>query len=271
MKKEMIYLPIKEFINIDLNFSIAENRKSSEFDFNFTRWKTLIFSSTKLKFILRYAQSVLQWLSKIIDVSNFSVSIDTTTIDRFNLSLYEFDNHIFNCTLFTNFYLISEEEWATKIYEMHFSKYDVVNGEPIEKDQTMFWKGEVGFEKFVNLLYILIKEPYKFESLLPIQWQIDFKDKKVSSSQIRMQLATLTQTGTRPEDPFLTLEQAVKIEQGVDIDKILTEREQEVKRQEVINPIWDEGIEQENRFRDINTAMRKTRGLEANKKRKKNR
>jgi hypothetical protein len=97
MKKEMIYMPMKEFILANLDFNIATNRKDSEYDFNFTRWKTLIFSSQKLKFVLKYTQSVLQWLSKVVDVTNFNISIDTTTVDRFNLSIYEFDTHVFNC------------------------------------------------------------------------------------------------------------------------------------------------------------------------------
>lgn len=268
MKKEMIYLPIKEFIEANLDFNIASNRKDSEYDFNFTRWKTLIFSSQKLKFILKYSQSVLQWLSKVVDVNNFFISIDTTTVDRFNLSLYEFDTHVFNCTLFTNFYLIPEEDWSNKIFEMHFSKYDIFNSEPKVSESTSFWKGEEGFEKFVNMLFAIIKEPYKFENVLPVQWQVDFKDKKLSSSQIRMQLASLVQTGIRPEDPYLTIEQAVRIEQGVDPDEIAKAAKAESDMKEIINPIWDEALEQEAKYKDIASAMRKVQGYQPEKKKK---
>jgi hypothetical protein len=244
MKKEMIYMPMKEFILANLDFNIATNRKDSEYDFNFTRWKTLIFSSQKLKFVLKYTQSVLQWLSKVVDVTNFNISIDTTTVDRFNLSIYEFDTHVFNCTLFTNFYLIPEGDWSKKIFEMHYSKFDIQNSEPKTSELTAFWKGEEGFEKFVNMLYGIIKEPYKFEKLFPIQWQIDFKDKKLSSSQIRMQIASINHA-----------------------------REQiaHSQAQEVINPIWDESIEQENAYSDLSYAMKKIRGIEnpnGNKKRR---
>ncbi|QEH61782.1 hypothetical protein SCHIN_v1c05850 [Spiroplasma chinense] len=269
MKKEMIYLPIQEFVQANLDFNIASTRKDSEYDFNFTRWKTLIFSSQKLKFVLKYAQSVLQWLSKVVDVKNFNVSIDTTTVDRFNFSIYEFETHVFNCSLFTNFYLIPEEDWSSKIFEMHFSKYDLLNGNLVNKEQTNFWKGEDGFEKFVNMLYAIIKEPYKFEKQAPIQWQVDFKDKKLSSSQIRMQIASLVQTGIRPEDPYLTIEQAMKIEQGANPDQIAQEAKAESEMKQVINPIWDEAIEQETKYKDLNFAMAKSRGIDPNKKRKK--
>ncbi|AUM62604.1 hypothetical protein [Spiroplasma monobiae] len=268
MKKEMIYLPIQEFVQANLDFNIASNRKESEYDFNFTRWKTMIFSSQKLKFVLKYAQSVLQWLSKVVNVQNFSVSIDTTTVDRFNLSIYEFDTHVFNCSLFTNFYLIPEGDWSSKIFEMHFSKFDLRNGELQKKDSTSFWKGEEGFEKFVNMLYAIIKEPYKFEKVAPVQWQIDFKDKKLSSSQIRMQLASLVQTGVRPEDPYLTIEQAMKIENGANPDVVAQEAKSESDLKEVINPIWDEGIEQEAKYKDLNFAMAKSRGLDPTNKKK---
>jgi hypothetical protein len=271
MKKEMIYMPMKEFILANLDFNIATNRKDSEYDFNFTRWKTLIFSSQKLKFVLKYTQSVLQWLSKVVDVTNFNISIDTTTVDRFNLSIYEFDTHVFNCTLFTNFYLIPEGDWSKKIFEMHYSKFDIQNSEPKTSELTAFWKGEEGFEKFVNMLYGIIKEPYKFEKLFPIQWQIDFKDKKLSSSQIRMQIASINQTGVRPEDPYLTVEQAMKIEQGVSPEAVAREQIAHSQAQEVINPIWDESIEQENAYSDLSYAMKKIRGIEnpnGNKKRR---
>lgn len=261
MKKEMIYLPVKEFVQANLDFNIASNRKDSEYDFNFTRWKTLIFSSQKLKFVLKYTQSVLQWLSKVVDTTNFNISVDTTTVDRFNLSIYEFDNHVFNCTLFTNFYLIPEGDWSSKIFEMHFSKYDIKNSVPVIDDQTAFWKGEEGFEKFVNMLYAIMKEPYKFERVFPVQWQVDFKDKKLSSSQIRMQIASLNQVGIRPEDPYLTVEQAMKIEQGMDPNQVVEEFKAEASRQEVINPIWDEAIEQESKFKDVASSMRKMRGI----------
>ncbi|AGR41060.1 hypothetical protein [Spiroplasma taiwanense] len=273
MKKEMVNLSILEFVEANLDFNIASNRKESEYDFNFTRWKTMIFSSQKLKFILKYVQSVFQWLSKVVNVQNFTVSIDTTTVDRFNLSVYEFETHIFNCSLFTNFYLIPEGDWSSKIFEMHFSKYDLINGDLIIKEETNFWKGEDGFEKFVNILYLIIKEPYKFEKNLPVQWQIDFKDKKLSSSQIRMQLASLVQTGIRPEDPYLTIEQAMKIEQGANPETIAQEQKEVNLSKEVINPIWDEAIEQENKYNDLNFAMAKSRGLipfENKKRNKKN-
>ncbi len=269
MKKEMIYLPIEEFVKANLDFSIASNRKESEFDFNFTRWKTMIFSSQKLKFVLKYTQSVLHWLSKVSDVTNFSVSIDTTSVDRFNFSIYEFDNHIFNCSLFTNFYLIPEGDWSNKIFEMHFSKFDLKNGNLIVEEETNFWKGEDGFEKFVNMLYAIIKEPYKFEKVSPVQWQVDFKDKKVSSSQIRMQISSLVEKGVRPEDPYLTIEQAMKIEQGANPDIIAQEARAESEAREVINPIWDEGIAQEAKYSDINIAMAKTRGLPTDNNKKK--
>ncbi|ASP28131.1 hypothetical protein SCORR_v1c03570 [Spiroplasma corruscae] len=261
MKKEMIYLPIQEFIQANLDFNIASNRKESEYDFNFTRWKTIIFSSQKLKFILKYCQAVFQWLSKVVNIQNFNISIDTTTVDRFNLSIYEFDRHVFNCSLFTNFYLIEEEDWSTKVFEMHFSKYDLTNGELSLKDLTSFWKGEEGFEKFVNVLYAIIKEPYKYEKVSPIQWQIDFKDKKISSSQIRMQLASLVQTGIRPQDPYLTIEQAEQIENGANPYAIASKLKEESKDKEIINPIWDEAIEQENIYKDLNFAMKKSRGI----------
>ncbi|QGS51888.1 hypothetical protein [Spiroplasma tabanidicola] len=268
MKKEMIYLPILEFVQANLDFNIASNRKDSEYDFNFTRWKTLIFSSQKLKFVLKYAQSVLQWLSKVVDVKNFNVSIDTTTVDRFNFSIYEFDTHVFNCTLVTNFYLIPEEEWSSKIFEMHFSKYVLTNGILNIKDQTSFWKGEEGFEKFVNMLYSIIKEPYKFEKQAPIQWQVDFKDKKLSSSQIRMQIASLVNTGIRPEDPYLTIEQALKIEQGANPELVAQEAKRESDSKQIINPIWDEAIEQEQKYKDLNFAMQKVRGIDSKKKKR---
>ncbi|AKU79609.1 hypothetical protein [Spiroplasma turonicum] len=271
MKKEMIYLSIQEFIQANLDFNIASNRKESEYDFNFTRWKTIIFSSQKLKFILKYTQSVFQWLSKVVNIQNFNVSIDTTTVDRFNLSIYEFDRHVFNCSLFTNFYLIEEEDWSTKVFEMHFSKYDLINGEINLKELTSFWKGEEGFEKFVNVLYAIMKEPYKYEKVSPIQWQIDFKDKKISSSQIRMQLASLVQTGIRPQDPYLTIEQAELIEKGASPQAIATKSKEESESKDVINPLWDEAIEQENLYKDLEFAMRKSRGLDQKKVKRKRR
>ncbi|ARU91649.1 hypothetical protein SCLARK_001071 [Spiroplasma clarkii] len=265
----MIYLPIKDFVRANLDFNIASTRKDSELDFNFTRWKTVIFSSQKLKFILKYAQSVLQYLNKVVDTTNFNVAIDITTVDRFNFSIYEVDRHIFNCTLFTNFYLIQEGDWAEKIFEMHSSKFDLISGELVHHDLTTFWRGETGFEKFINILYTIIKDTQSFEREFPIQWQVDFKDKKLASSQIRMQLDSLTNTGIRPEDPYLTMEQASKIEQGANPDKIAKEAKEESLSKEVINPIWDEAIEQEYQFRDINYAMAKSRGVDPVKKRKK--
>ncbi|AUB31486.1 hypothetical protein [Spiroplasma floricola] len=269
MKKEMINLSITEFVQANLDFSIASNRKESEFDFNYTRWKTMIFSSQKLKFILKYTQSVLQWISKVVDVQNFTVSIDTTTVDRFNFSIYEFDNHIFNCSMFTNFYLIPEGDWSSKVFEMHFSKFDLKNGELQHEEETNFWKGEDGFEKFVNMLYAIIKEPYKFEKVSPIQWQIDFKDKKISSSQIRMQLDSLVNKGVRPEDPYLTIEQAMKIENGANPDIVAREAKKESESKKVINPIWEEGIQQELKYKDLNYAMAKSRGISIDKKKRK--
>lgn len=269
INKEMIYLPINDFVRANLDFNIASTRKDSEQDFNFTRWKTVIFSSQKLKFVLKYAQSVLQWLSKVIDTKDFNVSIDTTTVDRFNFSIYENDNHIFNCTLFTSFYLIPEGDWAEKIFEMHSSKFDLYDGEVSRQELTTFWRGEEGFEKFINILYTIIKEPQKFERQFPIQWQVDFKDKKLSSSQIRMQLESLTQTGIRPEDPYLTFEQATLIENGANPESIAKVAREESENKGIINPIWDEGIEQEKKFKDLNFAMAKTRGLDPLNKRKK--
>ncbi|AHB36268.1 hypothetical protein [Spiroplasma apis] len=269
MRREMIYLPIQEFVDANLDFNLASTRKESEYDFNFTRWKTLIYSSQKLKFVLKYAQAVLQWLTKVVDVKNFNVSIDTTTVDRFNFSIYEFDNHIFNCTLFTNFYLIPESDWSSKVFEMHYSKYDLINGgQLVLNDEASFWKGESGFEKFVNMLYAIIKEPYKFEDKSPVQWQVDFKDKKLSSSQIRMQIASLVNKGVRPEDPYLTMEQAVKIEQGANPAQVAEQAKKESQKREAINPLWDEAIQLEEKFKDLNYAMKKVRGIETKNNKK---
>ncbi|AHI53753.1 hypothetical protein SSABA_v1c03440 [Spiroplasma sabaudiense Ar-1343] len=267
MKKEMINLKVNDFIKANLNTNIAANRKDSEYDFNFTRWKTLIFSSIKLKFVLKYVQSVMKWISKVVDTSNFSVVIDTTSVDRFNFSLFYEDNHIFNSTLFTNFYLIPEEEWATKIYEIHISKYEFENGDPKILDSTNFYKGEKGFEKLANAIYWITKEPTRYSKYFPIQWQIDFKDGKTASSQIRMQISSLTEKGFRPVDPFLTVEKALKIEQGVNPQSIIKKANQDWKDQETINPIWEEGIAQEQKYRDMNQAMKMIRGVPDKKKR----
>ncbi|AOG60585.1 hypothetical protein SHELI_v1c06340 [Spiroplasma helicoides] len=269
MKKEMIFLPVTEFVNANLDSNIASNRRDSEYDFNYTRWKSLIYSSQKLKFILKYCQSVMQWLSKNVDVKNYNVSIDTTTVDRFNLSVYEFENHIFNCTLITNFYLIPESEWATKIFEMHFSKYDLINNNLQINDGASFWRGEEGFEKFVNMLFAIMKEPYKFEKHAPVQWQVEFKDKKLSSSQIRMQLASLVSPGIRPEDPYLTMEQAMEIEKGANPLVVAQKAKEESEKKEVINPLWDEAIQQEQKYKDLEFARRAMHGdLPLPKKRK---
>ncbi|WP_338972992.1 hypothetical protein [Spiroplasma endosymbiont of Panorpa germanica] len=267
MKKEMINLKVDDFIKADLNTNIASNRKDSEYDFNFTRWKTLIFSSIKLKFVLKYIQSMMRWVNKVVDTKDFSIVIDTTSVDRFNFSIFENDKHIFNSTLFTNFYLIPEEQWAEKIYEVHISKYLIDEDSQKVTEITNFFKGEAGFERLANTIYLITKEPYRFESLFPIQWQIEFKDGKTSSSQIRMQISSLTEKHQRPFDPFLTIEQALKIEQGMNPDTILKSVKESSKDQEIINPIWEEGIAQEQKYRDLNAAMKMIRGVSDKKKR----
>ena len=255
MKKEMVYASVDEFVKTNLNSNIASARKNSEYDFNFLRWKTVVFSSQKIKFVLKYIQAVLQWLNKTIDTKKFNVSIDVITVDRFNFSIYTDDVHIFNCSLITNFYLVSENDWIKRISEVHSSKFDLINDKIVKTDLSIFWKDETGFKKFANVLYATMKYWPTAERNAPIQWTIDFKDKK-TSSKIREQLALFGKTGVRPEDPFLTMEQAEAIENGVNPDKISEFLKEENGNKQVINPIWDEAIQEEEKFKDINFAIK---------------
>ncbi len=138
------------------------------------------------------------------EVTGLTISISAIIVDKFNFSLFKNQQHLFNCSLSTNFYLIPEIEWAEKITESHASNYDLVKNQlmydPLEME---YWKGEEGFGKFINILLMIICNGEKLDPLmLPIQWMIEFKDKKITMSQIRMQIQAL-QNRTAPDKEFI--------------------------------------------------------------------
>ncbi|AHF60983.1 hypothetical protein P344_03305 [Spiroplasma mirum ATCC 29335] len=205
MKKDMITLTVQEFIDLVPDDNIWKVRNDAEYQFDYESWKIIIYSSGKLKFILRYIQGIFRWMETVADLSDLRISISAIVVDKFNFSIFKNDLHIFNCSLSTNFYLISEDEWAKKITEFHYSNFDIVDGDltynALELGQ---WKGEEGFGKFINMLLMLIRETDKFKtSSLPIQWIVEFKDRKLSMSRIRMQIESL-QNRKKPDNNFLT-------------------------------------------------------------------
>ncbi|WP_425380623.1 hypothetical protein [Spiroplasma endosymbiont of Stenodema calcarata] len=204
MKKDMIILSIEDFLDLEPDDNIRQVRHDAEYQFDYESWKTILYSSGKLKFILRYAQAIFQWMKDVTNLSGLTISISAIIIDKFNFSLFKNGQHLLNCSLSTNFYLISESEWAERITEAHASNYDLVKNQLVYDSLEMnHWAGEEGFGKFINMLLMLIRNSEKIDPLtLPIQWIIEFKDNKLSMSRMRMQISSL-RNKVQPDNEFI--------------------------------------------------------------------
>ncbi|WP_342256656.1 hypothetical protein [Spiroplasma endosymbiont of Poecilobothrus nobilitatus] len=223
MKKDMIILSVEDFLALEPDENIREVRHDAEYQFDYESWKTILYSSGKLKFILRYVQAIFQWMKEVTDLTGLTISISAIIVDKFNLSLFKNQQHLFNCSLSTNFYLIPEIEWAEKITEAHASNYDLVKNQlmydPLEMEH---WKEEEGFGKFINMLLIIIRNGEKLDPLmLPIQWIIEFKDKKLTMSRIRMQIQAL-QNRTAPDKEFIidSRKKNNNVEDEIELEKL---------------------------------------------------
>ncbi|WP_342252371.1 hypothetical protein [Spiroplasma endosymbiont of Amphibalanus improvisus] len=204
MKKDLYKLGVEKFVSLNPDKILKQSREDSEYIFDFETWRTLLFTSGKMKFIWKYIQGVFKWLGKVTDLSDIEISISPIITDKFNFSLYNTkeDLHIFNCSLQTNFFLIHENEWSDKIVEVHSSNTCIEKG--VVKNTAIFnyWKEAEGFEQFVNLLLMVIRKPDKFTDL-PIQWNVEFKDRKLDISRVRMQINSLKSTKKPEINPFL--------------------------------------------------------------------
>ncbi len=204
MKKDMIILSAEDFLYLDPDENIRKVRHDAEYQFDYESWKTVLYSSGKLKFILRYVQAIFCWMNDVTDLTGLTISISAIIVDKFNFSLFKNQQHLFNCSLSTNFYLISESEWTERITEAHTSNYDLVKNQLVHDPLEMnHWVGEEGFGKFINMLLMLIRNSEKIDPLtLPIQWIIEFKDNNLTMSRMRMQISSL-QNRTAPENDFI--------------------------------------------------------------------
>ncbi|WP_424527274.1 hypothetical protein [Spiroplasma endosymbiont of Glossina fuscipes fuscipes] len=204
MKKDMIILSAEDFLDLEPDKNIRKVRHDAEYQFDYESWKTVLYSSGKLKFILRYVQAIFRWMNDVTDLTGLTISISAIIVDKFNFSLFKNQQHLFNCSLSTNFYLISESEWAERITEAHASNYDLVKNQLVHDPLEMnHWVGEEGFGKFINMLLMLIRNSEKIDPLtLPIQWIIEFKDNNLTMSRMRMQISSL-QNRTAPENDFI--------------------------------------------------------------------
>ncbi|AGM26082.1 hypothetical protein SSYRP_v1c04900 [Spiroplasma syrphidicola EA-1] len=239
MKKDMIVLKIPEFISLEPEENIRNVKANAEYQFDYGSWKTIVYSSNKIKFIFRYMQGIFKWLSDVVSLDDFIISISAIDSDKFNISLFKNDIHLLNCNLATGFYLIAESEWADRITEHHSSSFDIVDNNLIHNTiETNQWKGEEGFGKFVSLILMLTRD---FDGIdlneLPIQWMIEFKDGKLAMSRIRMQIQSL-QNRNRPENMLLSEEEEINNlnEEGIDFSK---RPNLNVNDQPIEEPTWN--------------------------------
>ncbi|WP_381415087.1 hypothetical protein NPX79_03680 [Spiroplasma endosymbiont of Anurida maritima] len=199
MKQNMFVFSIEDFLKLEANAEMLDEHSHASHQFDFASWKALTFSSSKIKFIIRYLQGVFKWLSEVVDTNNLKVMISAFVVDKFNFRVLSGETTLFHCNLATNFFVVKEEEWSDKIDERHFTNFDYDNGSiSVNKEELNIWKDEEGFSKFINVLLVLIKDFKNInKKLLPVIWTIEFIDSKFSNSRLRMQINRLK---TRPDD-----------------------------------------------------------------------